>query len=276
MIVQYGEIRLGKEGGTGLPQSDGIWCSAPRRPKGGFWLSPQFHAWPEMGTLDLEAVGVFVSCGTWATEYRQPQLYLHQKRMLAITKRAETRLAASGLWSESDDYYRTAMLPELRQREGRRGRVMLVSRLLRMCPETLYAGNAGVGLWSLAGSWSLVTNDPGFIPGHMAKMFGTPRTIRDLTFSTLWLEEPGGYRMNASDHPLEAYWAIGRDDERAAIPSAVRERVYERDGWVCVFCGLSGDLTLDHIYPWSLGGSDDEDNLQTACRPCNSSKGARV
>lgn len=63
---------------------------------------------------------------------------------------------------------------------------------------------------------------------------------------------------------------------RAKISVAVRRAVHDRDGWACLHCGSLDDLTLDHIVPWSLGGSDDPDNLQTLCRACNSRKGARV
>lgn len=63
---------------------------------------------------------------------------------------------------------------------------------------------------------------------------------------------------------------------RAAIPADLRAAVFERDGYSCVRCGATNDLTLDHIYPWSLGGPDTEDNLRVLCRPCNSSKGDRV
>lgn len=63
---------------------------------------------------------------------------------------------------------------------------------------------------------------------------------------------------------------------RAHIPQAVRRAVYERDGWACLHCGAMTNLSLDHVEPWSLGGSDDESNLQTLCLPCNVSKGARV
>lgn len=65
-------------------------------------------------------------------------------------------------------------------------------------------------------------------------------------------------------------------EERAAITDAVRQMVYRRDGYRCVGCGTSERLSLDHIHPWSLGGSDDPTNLQTMCVPCNSRKGARV
>jgi hypothetical protein len=52
-------------------------------------------------------------------------------------------------------------------------------------------------------------------------------------------------------------------------------KVWDRDGWECVSCRTHVDLTVDHIIPVSRGGSDELDNLQTMCRPCNSRKGAR-
>ena len=65
-------------------------------------------------------------------------------------------------------------------------------------------------------------------------------------------------------------------DRRLPIPPEIRLTVYERDGWCCVNCGSTDDLTLDHITPWILGGGDGPENLQTMCRPCNCRKGARV
>ncbi|NUO57264.1 MAG: hypothetical protein HOV78_11400 [Hamadaea sp.] len=50
--------------------------------------------------------------------------------------------------------------------------------------------------------------------------------------------------------------------------------MYARDGWKCVQCGAMAPLSLDHIWPWSLGGSDRPENLQTLCMPCNLRKGA--
>ena len=66
-----------------------------------------------------------------------------------------------------------------------------------------------------------------------------------------------------------------RAAHRPHIPEKVRTQVYERDGFTCVTCGSADDLTLDHIHPYSRGGLDTFDNLQTMCRPCNSRKGAR-
>jgi hypothetical protein len=63
---------------------------------------------------------------------------------------------------------------------------------------------------------------------------------------------------------------------RGGISPKLRAKIYERDGHACLVCGSTDDLTLDHIYPWSLGGSNDEENLRTLCRGCNSRKGSRV
>lgn len=62
---------------------------------------------------------------------------------------------------------------------------------------------------------------------------------------------------------------------RAHISNSVRQHVYARDAHQCVACGATDRLSLDHIVPWSAGGSDKADNLRTLCVPCNSRKGAR-
>ena len=43
------------------------------------------------------------------------------------------------------------------------------------------------------------------------------------------------------------------------------------------FVKLGNDIELhiDHIIPYSLGGTNEEDNLQVLCRDCNISKGNR-
>lgn len=56
----------------------------------------------------------------------------------------------------------------------------------------------------------------------------------------------------------------------------LRYKVFERDGFACKNCGETGCLTVDHIVPVKLGGSNELGNLQTLCLFCNSSKGARV
>jgi 5-methylcytosine-specific restriction protein A len=66
---------------------------------------------------------------------------------------------------------------------------------------------------------------------------------------------------------------------RVPIPPPVRRHVYARDGYTCVYCGRHGRrllLTIDHVFPVALGGTNDIGNLVTACRPCNLTKGARL
>lgn len=54
-----------------------------------------------------------------------------------------------------------------------------------------------------------------------------------------------------------------------------RDLIYKRDGHTCQYCGCKENLTLDHIIPSSRGGTNDWDNLTTACKPCNLRKGSR-
>lgn len=63
---------------------------------------------------------------------------------------------------------------------------------------------------------------------------------------------------------------------KQVIPQGLRTKVLERDAYRCVYCGTHKDLSVDHIHPESKGGTLDLGNLQTLCRPCNSTKGNRA
>lgn len=52
-----------------------------------------------------------------------------------------------------------------------------------------------------------------------------------------------------------------------------RHNVFKRDGYKCVYCSATNDLTIDHVLPRSKGGASTWSNLVTACRSCNSRKG---
>jgi 5-methylcytosine-specific restriction endonuclease McrA len=56
-----------------------------------------------------------------------------------------------------------------------------------------------------------------------------------------------------------------------------RKNVLIRDGYVCGYCGSSkGPMTVDHIIPKNMGGSDSWENLVCACERCNNKKGDRT
>jgi 5-methylcytosine-specific restriction endonuclease McrA len=64
---------------------------------------------------------------------------------------------------------------------------------------------------------------------------------------------------------------------RIRIPASVRVYVLERDRHQCQSCGKTEqetELTVDHIIPLAMGGSNDISNLQTLCRQCNQRKSA--
>lgn len=74
----------------------------------------------------------------------------------------------------------------------------------------------------------------------------------------------------------ERRYPCGYRDEWNQLRGRLRPIVFRRDGYRCLECGRTDDLSVDHIAPLSLGGSNDLSNLQTLCRPCNSRKGARA
>lgn len=52
----------------------------------------------------------------------------------------------------------------------------------------------------------------------------------------------------------------------------VRKRILEKFNNTCVDCGATENLHIDHIIPLSIGGREDEDNMQVLCRTCNLKK----
>jgi len=54
------------------------------------------------------------------------------------------------------------------------------------------------------------------------------------------------------------------------------DAILEKQGRRCAYCRRGGEMTRDHIVPISKGGSDMACNIQALCRPCNSSKQARL
>jgi 5-methylcytosine-specific restriction protein A len=81
------------------------------------------------------------------------------------------------------------------------------------------------------------------------------------------------------------------------VPERLREEILARDNYTCQLCGLKGYrvkrskkaygfgyyterkgiyLSIDHIYPVSLGGTNSPQNLRVLCTRCNLLKGTRA
>ncbi|MCK1322128.1 HNH endonuclease [Bradyrhizobium sp. 156] len=67
---------------------------------------------------------------------------------------------------------------------------------------------------------------------------------------------------------------------RIGISKKTRFDVFKRDGFCCVYCGAHPSetvlLEVDHVHPVAEGGTNEADNLVTACWDCNRGKGARL
>ena len=63
----------------------------------------------------------------------------------------------------------------------------------------------------------------------------------------------------------------------AAEWRSIRERIFERDGYTCTYCGAHGvELQCDHVLPVAAGGGHDDSNLVTSCGPCNQAKSSKI
>ena len=74
-----------------------------------------------------------------------------------------------------------------------------------------------------------------------------------------------------TEEPEEMFWRVALTIARADAKYGAGEA----EAWAAELREWSAGY-WDAIHPYSLGGEDTFDNLQTLCRPCNSRKGARV
>ena len=68
-------------------------------------------------------------------------------------------------------------------------------------------------------------------------------------------------------------------DEDYYTTGGGRQIIFERDNWVCQYCGEvvnKDNATLDHYVPQCNGGGHEKENLRTACLICNSIKSGKT
>jgi len=95
--------------------------------------------------------------------------------------------------------------------------------------KTVAAGNAAMGLWVRAGSWSRMSGTDGFIPDLMANQIGTKAQIKRLCDVGLWDQMPSGYAFHQWDErqPSKAEMEQERADN-ARRQAVWREREKEK------------------------------------------------
>lgn len=99
-----------------------------------------------------------------------------------------------------------------------------------------------------------------------------------------WAEDPERYRV------YHARWQRAHPEKVAEANHRRRARLLAAEGsysaqeWTtlcerygnrCLACG-SEDVTVDHVVPLSLGGSNYIENIQPLCLRCNSAKGTQT
>ena len=143
------------------------------------------------------------------------------------------------------------------------------------------------GRWPDIGLWPVilsVTDDDGLVdcnPRCISALAGLPLADvvacigRFCEGGRLELIEPGrqwGWRLVGYEARL---WREAQTRPRPppTVWRELRAFVFARDDFTCQYCGArGGSLQCDHIIPFSKGGSNELDNLVTACKPCNQSK----
>lgn len=152
-------------------------------------------------------------------------------------------------------------------------------------PRILDVSRSARGVWLLSvcylDKWQRHLPDLRFPRAVIYRFGATRRDIQQLTTQGLWVREGAEILVpqelpNRLGEPITLWRYASNAPYRSRIPDDVRRAVYERDGHACLHCGATEPLTLDHIVPWSQGGEDAFENLQTLCLRCNASKGARV
>lgn len=73
--------------------------------------------------------------------------------------------------------------------------------------------------------------------------------------------------------------SVGAQKSRGLTPSLSNRSLFRRDCNLCLYCGdwfEDSKLTRDHVHPRCQGGPDLWENVVSACKHCNGSKGGRT
>jgi CRISPR/Cas system Type II protein with McrA/HNH and RuvC-like nuclease domain len=89
---------------------------------------------------------------------------------------------------------------------------------------------------------------------------------------TMWLTDQG-------EEAIATTSSSNHSQKHRSLPASVRFEILRRDGFTCRYCGRKAPLVslqVDHIVPWSRGGTDNLSNLVTSCFECNIGKSDKL
>lgn len=96
-------------------------------------------------------------------------------------------------------------------------------------------------------------------------------TLDDAQFRREFMAATRGEQLLMSAYVIPCVNRLSGNEWRA-----LRKRVIERDGGICVYCGTRPEVPhIDHVTPLSKGDTNDFENLATACPNCNLSKSGK-
>jgi len=99
-------------------------------------------------------------------------------------------------------------------------------------PKAVAAGNAAIGLWARAGSWTKSHAEGGHVPAEMVSALGTKAQAKRLVEAGLWELAPGGYRFHDWERQAGNFSPAREKELREAARERQRrkrERDKERD-----------------------------------------------
>jgi HNH endonuclease len=107
-----------------------------------------------------------------------------------------------------------------------------------------------------------------------------PRTLWK-TFELAELGEMREWSQEAGMRAAARRFLAAEDDvpyrHAPRVPRKIWEGIMARDKKTCRECGSKDNVQVDHIVPWTEGGSStDPKNLQVLCQKCNGEKGAKI
>lgn len=123
-------------------------------------------------------------------------------------------------------------------------------------PKAMAAGNAAMGLWVRAGSWSMQNLTEGFIRDDVARTLGTAQEIKALVAAGLWERSEKdavmGYLFHEWDTRQRSKAQVQSEREQARIRKQRSREKAEREAAAAAVAALNGSghaVTLRQVPP---------------------------